>query len=133
MPFLGIVTFITDHWGWFALAGSAWALWARSEWRIHGDFADPAYQTRNKWLRREGWRKPFHALLERTLNTFTFVFTPLGEATDQHPKLKKYFNCQPFTAGAYGQVKLGIDAPDDVEIWREEICTKIQKNLLAAL
>jgi carbon storage regulator len=27
-----------------------------------------------------------------------------------------------------GQVRLGIEAPDDVEIWREEIHEKIQAN-----
>ena len=26
----------------------------------------------------------------------------------------------------HGQVKLGIDAPDDVEIWREEIYEKME-------
>jgi carbon storage regulator len=29
----------------------------------------------------------------------------------------------------HGQIKLGIDAPDDVEIWREEICTKLDAHL----
>ena len=28
----------------------------------------------------------------------------------------------------HGQVKLGIEAPEDVEIWREEIFEKIQKS-----
>lgn len=28
----------------------------------------------------------------------------------------------------HGQVRLGIEAPDDVEIWREEIFEKIQKS-----
>ena len=28
-----------------------------------------------------------------------------------------------------GQVKLGIEAPEDVEIWREEICTKLDAHL----
>ena len=28
----------------------------------------------------------------------------------------------------HGQVKLGIEAPDDVEIWREEIFDKIQES-----
>jgi carbon storage regulator len=31
----------------------------------------------------------------------------------------------------HGQVKLGIDAPEDVEIWREEIDTKMQHDLVA--
>ncbi len=31
----------------------------------------------------------------------------------------------------HGQVKLGIEAPEDVEIWREEICTKMQNDLMA--
>ena len=31
----------------------------------------------------------------------------------------------------HGQVKLGIEAPDDVEILREEIYTKKQNNLIA--
>ncbi len=31
----------------------------------------------------------------------------------------------------HGQVKLGIEAPEDVEIWREEIYTKMQKYLIA--
>ncbi len=30
-----------------------------------------------------------------------------------------------------GQVKLGIEAPEDVEIWREEIYTKMQNDLMA--
>jgi carbon storage regulator len=29
----------------------------------------------------------------------------------------------------HGQVKLGIEAPDDVEIWREEIYTKLDAHL----
>ena len=28
----------------------------------------------------------------------------------------------------HGQVKLGIEAPEDVEIWREEIYDKIQSD-----
>ena len=28
----------------------------------------------------------------------------------------------------HGQVKLGIEAPDEVEIWREEIYDRIQKS-----
>jgi carbon storage regulator len=28
----------------------------------------------------------------------------------------------------HGQVRLGIEAPDDVEIWREEIYEKIQES-----
>ena len=28
----------------------------------------------------------------------------------------------------HGQVKLGIEAPDDVEIWREEIYEEIRKS-----
>ena len=28
----------------------------------------------------------------------------------------------------YGQVKLGIEAPDDVKIWREEIYEKFESN-----
>jgi carbon storage regulator len=28
----------------------------------------------------------------------------------------------------HGQVKLGIEAPEDVEIWREEIYEKLEKN-----
>jgi carbon storage regulator len=28
----------------------------------------------------------------------------------------------------YGQVKLGIEAPEDVEIWREEIYERIQEG-----
>ncbi len=31
----------------------------------------------------------------------------------------------------HGQVKLGIEAPDDVKIWREEIYTKMQNDLIA--
>ena len=31
----------------------------------------------------------------------------------------------------YGQVKLGIEAPEDVEIWREEIYTRMQNDLIA--
>jgi carbon storage regulator len=31
----------------------------------------------------------------------------------------------------YGRVKLGIEAPEDVEIWREEIYTKMQNDLVA--
>lgn len=31
----------------------------------------------------------------------------------------------------HGQVKLGIEAPEDVEIWREEIYTKMQNDLMA--
>jgi len=31
----------------------------------------------------------------------------------------------------HGQVKLGIEAPEDVEIWREEIYTTMQKALVA--
>ncbi len=31
----------------------------------------------------------------------------------------------------HGQVKLGIEAPDDVKIWREEIYTKMQDDLMA--
>ena len=27
----------------------------------------------------------------------------------------------------HGQIKLGIEAPDDVEIWREEIYRKLQE------
>jgi len=30
----------------------------------------------------------------------------------------------------HGQVKLGIEAPEDVETWREEIYTKMQNNLM---
>ena len=30
----------------------------------------------------------------------------------------------------HGQVKLGIEAPEDVEIWREEIYTKMQDDLI---
>jgi carbon storage regulator len=29
----------------------------------------------------------------------------------------------------HGQVKLGIEAPEDVEIWREEIYTKLDAHL----
>jgi carbon storage regulator len=29
---------------------------------------------------------------------------------------------------SHGQVKLGIEAPDDIEIWREEIYEQIQAN-----
>jgi carbon storage regulator len=29
----------------------------------------------------------------------------------------------------HGYVKLGIEAPDDVEIWREEIYTKLDAHL----
>ena len=29
---------------------------------------------------------------------------------------------------SHGQVKLGIEAPDDIEIWREEIYERIQKS-----
>jgi carbon storage regulator len=32
-------------------------------------------------------------------------------------------------SGRHGQIKLGIDAPDDVEIWREEIYTKLDAHL----
>ena len=28
----------------------------------------------------------------------------------------------------YGQVRLGIEAPDDVEIWREEIYEKLESQ-----
>jgi carbon storage regulator len=28
----------------------------------------------------------------------------------------------------HGQIKLGIDAPEDVEIWREEIYQQIQES-----
>jgi carbon storage regulator len=31
----------------------------------------------------------------------------------------------------HGQVKLGIEAPEDVEKWREEIYTKMQNDLIA--
>ena len=31
----------------------------------------------------------------------------------------------------HGQVKLGIEAPEDVGIWREEIYTKMQNDLMA--
>ena len=31
----------------------------------------------------------------------------------------------------HGQVKLGIEAPEDVKIWREEIYTKMQKDVMA--
>jgi len=31
----------------------------------------------------------------------------------------------------HSQVKLGIDAPDDVKIWREEIYTRMQNDLMA--
>ena len=31
----------------------------------------------------------------------------------------------------HGQVKLGIEAPEDVVIWREEIYTKMQDDLMA--
>jgi carbon storage regulator len=29
----------------------------------------------------------------------------------------------------HGQIKLGIDAPDDVEIWREEVYAKLDADL----
>jgi carbon storage regulator len=31
----------------------------------------------------------------------------------------------------HGQVKLGIEAPEDIEIWREEIDTRMQNDLIA--
>ena len=33
----------------------------------------------------------------------------------------------------HGQVKLGFEAPDDVEICREEIYTKMQNDLIAGV
>jgi carbon storage regulator CsrA len=34
----------------------------------------------------------------------------------------------PYSSDKHGQVKLGIEAPEDVEIWREEIYGKREKS-----
>ena len=31
----------------------------------------------------------------------------------------------------HGQVKIGVEAPEDVEIWREEIYNRMQNDLIA--
>ena len=93
-----IIGFLANHWGW---ASAIILSWAALEWKIHGNFSDPAYKGRIERLRRGNWSKFYYLLLKKILVGFTFVFSPLGESTDRHEFQYKYFNCRPFTANSY--------------------------------